>query len=588
MAGAPLILMSGKKFMVNSQFDIGELKRILKRRKKPALWVGAGVFILGVLVAILVPPTYVSSSTILIEQQEIPQDLVRSTVTSFADQRIQSITQRTMTFANLSELIKKYDLYADDRKSEPMEVIIEYMRRDIKTKIISADVVDPRSGRPVEATIAFSIKYHSRSADTAQKVAGEITSLFLNENLKNRKEMASLTEEFLGKSLEEERDKLKALETKLAQFKQDHAKELPEFNQFTLSTLERTESEVRERTARLDALQERRIYLKGELARLGASRIVTGGDLNGLTPEDRLRYLYNLSLQLKTQYGPNHPDVVRTNNAINELLASGAQLRDKSFLKDIKQRREQELSLLESKYSSTHPDVLKLRQQIEQMGKLETTAVSSNFESSNNPDYIQLAAQLQAIEQNLISEQSIIGSLQEKIQSLQAALSQSPKVEQDYRVLMREMENANRNFLEYQAKQTQAKLATQLEQEQKGERFTLIEPPMRPEEPVSPNRPLLLVLAVILSVAAAIGCVLGLEKIDGTVRSEAGLLRLSGVAPLVVIPHMAVQPAGGRTLVRWQPLAISAGLILIVFSLVHFLYKPLDVVYYILIRKFLG
>ncbi|HMY40938.1 MAG TPA: hypothetical protein PK011_16550, partial [Marinagarivorans sp.] len=490
-------------------------------------------------VAILVPPTYVSSSTILIEQQEIPQDLVRSTVTSFADQRIQSITQRTMTFANLSELIKKYDLYADDRRSEPMEAIIEYMRRDIKTKIISADVVDPRSGRPVEATIAFSIKYHSKSADTAQKVAGEITSLFLNENLKNRKEMASLTEEFLGKSLEEERDKLKALEARLAQFKQEHAKELPEFNQFTISTLERTETELRERTARLDSLQERRIYLKDELARLGASRIVTGGDLNGLTPEDRLRYLYNLSLQLKTQYGANHPDVIRTNNAINELLASGAQLRDKSFLKDIKQRREQELKLLESKYSPSHPDVAKLRQQIEQLGKLETTAVSSNFESSNNPDYIQLAAQLQAIEQNLISEQAIIGGLQEKIQTLQASLSQSPKVEQDYRALMRELENANRNFLEYQAKQTQAKLATQLEQEQKGERFTLIEPPMRPEEPVSPNRPLLLVLAFVLSAAAAIGCVLGLEKIDGTIRSEGALVRLSGIAPLVVIPHMA-------------------------------------------------
>ncbi|HNG59359.1 MAG TPA: Wzz/FepE/Etk N-terminal domain-containing protein, partial [Cellvibrionaceae bacterium] len=120
--------------MANAQFDIGELKRILNRRKKPALWVGVGVLIIGILVAILVPPTYVSSSTILIEQQEIPQDLVRSTVTSFADQRIQSITQRTMTFANLSELIKKYDLYADDRRSEPMEAIIEYMRRDIKTK----------------------------------------------------------------------------------------------------------------------------------------------------------------------------------------------------------------------------------------------------------------------------------------------------------------------------------------------------------------------------------------------------------------------------------------------------------------------
>jgi uncharacterized protein involved in exopolysaccharide biosynthesis len=574
--------------MASTQFDIGEVKRVLKRRKKPAFWVAGAVLIIGVLVAILVPPTYVSSSTILIEQQEIPQDLVRSTVTSFADQRIQSITQRTMTFANLSELIKKYDLYADDRKSEPMEIIIEYMRRDIKTKIISADVVDPRSGRPVEATIAFSIKYHSRNAETAQKVAGEITSLFLNENLKNRKEMASLTEEFLGKSLDGEKDKLKALETRLAQFKQEHAKELPEFSQFTIATLERSETELRERTARLDSLQERRIYLKGELARLGASRIVTGGDLNGLTPEDRLRYLYNLSVQLKTQYGPNHPDVIRTNNAINELLASGAQLRDKSFMKDIKQRKEQELQSLESKYAASHPDVIKLRQQIEQLGKQETTAVSSNYETSNNPDYIQLAAQLQAIEQNLISEQSIIGGLQDKIQSLQSSLSQSPKVEQDYRALMRELENANRNFLEYQAKQTQAKLATQLEQEQKGERFTLIEPPMRPEEPVSPNRPLLLVMAVVLSIAAAVGCVFGLEKIDGTVRSEAGLTRLSGIAPLVVIPHLAAHPVERRSALAWQPLAVSAAVALVVISLVHFLYKPLDVVYYILIRKFLG
>ncbi|MFO1367853.1 MAG: hypothetical protein U1F46_02585 [Marinagarivorans sp.] len=561
---------------------------MLRRRRKPALWVGAGVFLIGLLVAIFVPPTYVSSSTILIEQQEIPQDLVRSTVTSFADQRIQSITQRTMTFANLSDLIKKYDLYADDRKSEPMEAIIEYMRRDIKTKIISADVVDPRSGKPVEATIAFSIKYHSRNADTAQKVAGEITSLFLNENLKNRKEMASLTEEFLGKSLEEERDKLKGLETRMAQFKQEHAKELPEFSQFTFSTLERSETEARERAARIDALQERRIFLKGELARLGSSRIVTGGDLNSLTPEDRLRYLYNLSLQLKTQYGANHPDVIRTNTAINELLASGAQLRDKSFLTDIKQRKTQELKVLESKYAASHPDVVKLRQQIEQLDKQGSGSVSTGFEHSNNPDYIQLATQLQAIEQNINSEQSLMGDLQAKIQNLQASLSQSPKVEQDYRALMRELENANRNVLEYQAKQTQAKLATQLEQEQKGERFTLIEPPMRPEEPVSPNRPLLFILAVILSVAAGVGSVFGLEKLDTSVRSEASLMRLSGVAPLVVIPHMATAPLQQRSLVTWQPLAVSAGFILVIISLVHFLYKPLDVVYYILIRKFIG
>jgi uncharacterized protein involved in exopolysaccharide biosynthesis len=245
--------------MIEPQFNINELKRVLRRRKRPALIAATLMFVVGILTAVFFPPTYVSSSTILIEQQEIPQDLVRSTVTSFADQRIQSITQRTMTFANLSELIKKYDLYADDRKSAPMEVVIETMRRDIKTKIISADVVDPRSGRPIEATIALSIKYHSRNPELAQKIASEITSLFLNENLKNRKEMATLTEEFLAKSLEDERVKLKALETKLSEFKQRHAKELPEYNQFSFATMERLDTEYRERLTRLDALQERRI-----------------------------------------------------------------------------------------------------------------------------------------------------------------------------------------------------------------------------------------------------------------------------------------------------------------------------------------
>lgn len=572
--------------MIDPQFNLVELKRILRRRRKPAIIAVALVFIIGILTAVLFPPTYLSSSTILIEQQEIPQDLVRSTVTSFADQRIQSITQRTMTFANLSELIKKYDLYADDRKSKPMEVVIETMRRDIRTKIISADVVDPRSGRPIEATIALSIKYQSRDAELAQKIASEITSLFLNENLKNRKEMATLTEEFLAKSLEDERVKLKSLETKLSEFKQIHAKELPEYNQFSFATMERLDTEYRERLTRLDALQERRIYLKGELARLGATRIVTGGDLNGLTPEDKLRYLYNLSLQLKTQYGPLHPDVIRTDSSIKELLASGTQLHDKGFLREISQRYTQELQMLESKYSSNHPDVIKLRQQVDLINAQATSAPTSNFERSNNPDFIQLAAQLQALEQNIISEQTIVGNLHEKIQSLQATISLSPKIEQDYRELTREMESANRNFLEYQAKQTQAKLATQLEQEQKGERFTLIEPPLRPEEPISPNRKLLALMSVLIALGAGVAIVFLLEKLDGTIRSEFGLEKIIGFAPLVVIPHITSYSPSQRAVIKWQPIAISACVLLVAIVSVHFLYKPLDVLYYVVLRKF--
>ena len=99
------------------------------------------------LLAMLLPARYRSSGTILIEQQELPADLVRSTVTSFADQRIQVISQRVMTTETLLKLIHRFELYADERGGESREELIERMRSDIDFRMISADVIDPRSGR---------------------------------------------------------------------------------------------------------------------------------------------------------------------------------------------------------------------------------------------------------------------------------------------------------------------------------------------------------------------------------------------------------------------------------------------------------
>ena len=148
------------------------------------------ISIFSAAIAFVLPPVFRSTATILIEQQEIPQDLVRSTVTSFADQRIQVISQRVMTRANLMQIIKKYDLYVEEQKKEPTEVIIDKMRDDIKMNTISADVVDPRNGRPTQATIAFTLSFDSKSPKLAQQVTNELVSLYLNENLKSRTQMA--------------------------------------------------------------------------------------------------------------------------------------------------------------------------------------------------------------------------------------------------------------------------------------------------------------------------------------------------------------------------------------------------------------
>ena len=177
---------------------------------------------LTVLLAVFYPSTYRSTGTILIEQQEIPQELVRSVITSFADQRVQVISQRVMTTQNLLSLIERYNLYPDIREKEPREVLLAKMKDDIGMHMISADVIDPRSGRPTQATIAFSVSYSSRSPDLALKVASELTTLYLNENLTSRTQQSQQTAAFFSEEATRLAARIAELDKSLSTFKEQH------------------------------------------------------------------------------------------------------------------------------------------------------------------------------------------------------------------------------------------------------------------------------------------------------------------------------------------------------------------------------
>ena len=206
--------------------------------------------------ALLLPPAFRSAGTILIEQQEMPQELVRSTVTSYADERVQVISKRVMTTETLLGIIRRYDLYPKERAKDTREALLNKMRKDIGLKMISADVIDPRSGHPTSATIAFEVSYTSRSADLAAKVANEITTLYLNENLNNRTQLARDAATFLESEAERVSRQIADLEVKLAQFKDKNQQKLPELTQLNMSLLDRTEEELREEESRRDSLEQ--------------------------------------------------------------------------------------------------------------------------------------------------------------------------------------------------------------------------------------------------------------------------------------------------------------------------------------------
>ena len=132
---------------MEKQKDIGYYIHLLKVKKWfliiPALFIS----LISLLVAILLPSIYQSSSTILIEEQQIPQDFVRTTVTGVADERIQTLTQQILSRTKLLEIIKQFNLYADMRDKYTQEEIIEKMRDDIKIETISVDTIQGKKGK---------------------------------------------------------------------------------------------------------------------------------------------------------------------------------------------------------------------------------------------------------------------------------------------------------------------------------------------------------------------------------------------------------------------------------------------------------
>ena len=565
----------------------------LRRRRGQMMLVGFLILALSLGVAFGLPPVYQAKGTILIEQQEIPQDLVRSTVTSYADQRVQTIGQRVMTSQNLLALVEKYVLYATERASDPIEVVLEQMREDVKVEMVSADVVDPRTGKPAQVSIAFTVAYESRSPELAQRVANELVSLYLSENLKSRTQQASDASTFLADEVQRLSEEIAELERKLATFKEEHAQELPELTQLNLQLLDRTDRDLIEVERQINSLQERRILLEAQLAQINPyDRLISETGERILTPADRLKVLRTQFASLSGVYGPDHPDVVKTRKEMEALEREGGGRGDASA--DVQVRLDAaraDLAAARERYSAEHPDVKKAQRTVASLERELAQAARRSSKglaaaSPDNPAYIQIKGQLSAAEADLQSQKAKRAEIQEKLKDYETRLTMTPQVERNYRALTRDYENAVKKYQEIKAKQMQAQLAESLETERKGERFTLIEPPLLPEEPVKPNRIAIAFLGLVFSFAGGVGSAAVAESLDTTVRGVSGVSALLGSPPLAVVPVIETredQRARTRRRVLLALLALAA--IGAAAAAVHFLVIPLDVAWFAALRR---
>src|SRR5262245_13177328 len=311
------------------------------RRKWLAILVFVGPLAAGVSLVSVLPNIYRSTATVIVDNQEVPESFVRSTVTSAVEIRLQAISQEVLSRARLEKLIQSLDLYSESGKRASLDEAVANMRRDIKLEVKSAQLKGLR-----EATVAFTISYQGSNPATIARVTNTLAEFYAEENVKARERQASGTAEFLRIQLGETKTRLDALETQVSAFKRRHLGELPQQMDANLATLDRLTLQLRANADSQTRATERRQAFSSQLAE---AELLLSSPVNSVTglptvpgaalmaPEfrdaaTRLAQRKEELARLRTQFSDQYPDVVQLRGEVaaleRELVA--AQARAKS------------------------------------------------------------------------------------------------------------------------------------------------------------------------------------------------------------------------------------------------------------------
>lgn len=526
---------------VEYEMTLSDYLNVIKRNIIPILLAFITLLIISLAVVAVLPSVYQSKGTILIESQQISKDLVQGAAAVYADERIEVIKQRVLTRENLFKIIEKHKLYEKERKSKTSSEVIDDVRSNILLNLVSAD-----SGkRNNKVTIAFDLIFESGRPDMAYKVSNELITLFLDENVKARTESATEATAFLAEQADALKKELEETEDKVATFKQKNASSLPEHQQLYMTSLERMDNQIKDIERDMRSAQEEVRFLNVEL--IGAK--------SGLTDQK--------------QFTP-------TQSKMSDL--------DKLKL---------EYAQLQGVYKEQHPTLQALKAKITALESVSGNDSSKTIEtqptSLQSSDLIvaKIQAQIDAAKSkyDLLAKQKT--EVLAKINKQEQDMALAPQVNRELLSLQRDYENAKEKYEEVRSKQLNAKITQNLEEDNKSERFTLIEPPVLPDKPIRPDRLKFSLVAFAASILIPVAFAILLEILNPKVRGVNAISTVMGQSPLIVIPLIM---SDSERIKRKKSLLIftAALLIFIAISLtvIHFSFMPLDILIAKIMSKF--
>jgi protein tyrosine kinase modulator len=506
------------------QYTPEDLVVIAWRRKwwaiLPAVAITAGVYAW----VRTLPNLYRSDTLILVVPQRVPENYVKSTVTTRIEDRLQSIQQQILSRTRLERIIQDFNLYADARRTAIMEDVVEKMRGNINVQVVKGD--------------AFRVSFTSDEARTAMRVCERVASLFIEENLRDREVLAEGTNQFLEAQLEDARRRLIETERKVEEYKRTYAGELPEQRDANMQGLHNAEVQVQSLIEAMNRDRDRRLIVERSIADAEspdpqltpppappapAPQIGPDGLPVGATAAQQLETAQATLQQMQTRLTPQHPDILRLKRVITDL------------------QRKADAEALARPLSPGAPTI----SPAERLRKNRLAEMKAELEKIDK----QIAARTE-VEQRLRAQMAIY---QKRIESAAARQSDLTELSRDYLTLQS-------TYTTLLAKKEDSKVAANLERRQIGEQFKILDPARLPERPTSPNRPQLQSLGLAAGIGFGVALMALIEYLDKTIKSEADVMAALNLLVLATVPILP--EVGSRLARRRRAIAVSATLLL--------------------------
>lgn len=467
---------------------------ILKRRRLLIIIPALILPIAAYAITFFIPSQFLSQSLVLVEDKKVPDELVRSIITTGLATRLAAMREQALSRSRLEPIVQRYNLYQSKHLS--MDDRIDLIRKSIAILPIKSDI-NRAGGLP-----GFTISYTAGDAHTAQQVCAEVTSLFISENLQQRQTAAMSTTDFLKKQLDDAKISLDQQDAKLAEFQQKYIGKLPgqaASNGNMLSSLSTQLDSANQALSRMEQDRELQSSLLAQQLQRAPAPTVSSTGVPSTTPQAEqieLTALLEKEADLTAHYTDSYPDVISVRRKIADV-----------------------------------------RKKIAAQAKAPAASAPAGAVAYRNDDpaVAQLRAQLRAADVGIKEKQREQAQIQHAISEYQSRIESSPLVEEKYKELTRGNETARNFYDELLNKINRSKMATDLERGQEGEQFTVMDGANLPDDPVFPKRWLFAIGGVILGLGLGMAIAALLEYKDTSLRTEQDVWAFTRLPTLAVI-----------------------------------------------------